>query len=132
MFERAKLTLDLCNLLRGANGEVTWAAMEAAAGKPLTEIRQTIINVRHYLERDEGIVFATVRGIGLRRLTDSEKVESATGFTRSIRRVAGRGVQRLNAVSDVTALSNSDQLALTIRKTVFDAVQRQASQDAGK
>lgn len=132
MFERAKITVDLCNLLRGANGDVTYAAIETVTGKPFDEVRQTVISARRYLERDEGIVFATIRGVGLRRLNDAEKVESATGFTRRIRRVAGRGIQRLNAVSEPAALSNSDQLALTIRKTVFEAVQRQASQDTGK
>jgi hypothetical protein len=132
MFDRHPLTNAICALLRGANGEIGYAAIEAATGKPLAELRQTLNSARTYLERDEGIVFVTVRGQGLRRLTDAEKVESASGFTRRIRRTAGKGVQRLNAVTAPDALSNADQLARTIRMTVFQAIQRESSQDAGK
>ena len=130
MFERAKLTVDLCDLLRGVNGEVAYARIEEVAGKPLTEIRQTLINVRRYLERDEGIVFETVRGFGLRRLTDAEKVESVAGFSRRIRRTAIRGVMRCDAVTAPEALSNEDQMRLTLRRTVFQAVQREVAEKA--
>lgn len=129
MFERAFLTVTLCDLLRSANGVVSYERITEAAGKPLDEIRQTLINVRRYLERDEGIVFETVRKEGLRRLTDSEKVSSATKFSRAIHRTAGKGVTRINAVSDFAALSNEDQLSATIRKTMFEAVKRETNAD---
>lgn len=129
MFERAYLTVTLCDLLRSANGVVSYERIIETAGKPLDEIRQTLTNVRRYLERDEGIVFETVRNEGLRRLTDSEKVSSATKFSRAIHRTAGKGVTRINAVSDFAALSNEDQLSATIRKTMFEAVKRETNAD---
>lgn len=129
MFERAFLTVTLCDLLRSANGVVSYERIIETAGKPLDEIRQTLTNVRRYLERDEGIVFETVRNEGLRRLTDSEKVSSATKFSRAIHRTAGKGVTRINAVSDFAALSNEDQLSATIRKTMFEAVKRETNAD---
>lgn len=132
MFERAQLTVTLCDLLRSANGTVSYDRITEAAGKPLEEIRPTLINVRRYLERDEGIVFETVRGEGLRRLTDAEKVASAAKFSRSIHRTAGRGVQRINAVSDFAALTNEEQLSATIRRTMFEAVKRETNIDKAK
>lgn len=129
MFDRSHLTEALCALLRGANGTVSYAAIVSAAGKPLDEIRGTLVNVRHYLERDEGIVFETVRREGLRRLTDSEKVSSAQKFSRKIHRTAVRGVSRIGAVSDFAALSNEDQMAATIRRTMFEAVRRETNVD---
>lgn len=129
MFERAHLTVTLCNLLRSANGTVSYATITAAAGKPLGEIRQTLVNVRRYLERDEGIVFETVKREGLRRLTDAEKVASAAKFSRAIHRTAGRGAARIGAVSDFAALSNEDQMTATIRRTMFEAVRRETNLD---
>ncbi len=129
MFDRSPLTLKLVDLLRSANGTVSYATICAAAGKPLAEIRQTLINVRRYLERDEGIVFETVRREGLRRLTDAEKVASAAKFSRSIHRTAGRGAARIGAVSDFASLSNEDQMAATLRRTMFEAVRRETSMD---
>ena len=132
MFERSALTLTLCDLLRATNGTLSWQAIEQATGRPLSDLRQTLRNVRLYLERDEGIVFETVRREGLRRLTDAEKVASAARFTRTIHRTAGRGAQRLDAVTDFASLSNADQLAATIRRTVFEAVRRETSLDKGE
>lgn len=125
MFERSPKTLTILDALRGCNRDISWSAIAQAAGEPLAEIRQTIINARRYLERDEGIVFETIRGFGLRRLTDAEKVESAKTFRRKIRRTAVRGVTRIDAVRDMGALSNADQLAATIQRTIFQAVQRE-------
>jgi hypothetical protein len=129
MWDRAALTNALCDMLRGANGDVSYAAIEEAVGRPLGEIRPTLHAARRYLERDEGIVFETIRGAGLRRLTDAEKVASAARFTRRIRRTAGAGMQRLNTVSDPSRLSNADQLAHTLRMTVFAAIQRESAMD---
>lgn len=126
MFERAKRTLKLAELFRGANGTLSYAAITEHMGQDLSELRHTITSVRRYLERDEGIVFECVRGEGYRRLTDSEKIESAATFQHKIRRTAVRGVMRIDAVTDPGALSNDDQLAASIRKTVFEAVQREA------
>lgn len=130
MFERSKTTEAICAALRGCNREITWAALEQVAGKPVDEIRQTVIHARRYLERDEGIVFVTVRGVGLRRLTDAEKIASSAGFSRKIHRTAGRGAMRIGAVSDMASLPNEDQLAATLRLAVFNAVQRETNMDA--
>ena len=128
-YQRSKLTEAICDLLRNANGPVSYKSICKVAGKPLEEIRQTLSNARRYLERDEGIVFATIKGEGLRRLSDSEKVQSAANFSRAIHRTAGRGLQRLDAVADVESLSNEDQMIATIRRTVFSAVKRETNLD---
>lgn len=128
MFERSEKTEKMCRLFRTTNGTLTYERIEKEFGEGLDALRQTILNVRRYLERDEGIVFATVRGVGYKRLSDSEKVESASSFQRKIRRTAVRGVMRIDAVHDFAGLSNEDQLLATVRKTVFEAVQREAAE----
>jgi hypothetical protein len=128
MFERTEKTLRLLALLRTANGTVTYERIEAEMGEPVSDLREAIRRACTYLERDEGIVYACVPKVGYKRLSDAEKVESSTGFARRIRRNAIRGVTRINAVSDFTRLSNEEQLAATLRRTVFEAVQREVGE----
>jgi hypothetical protein len=132
MFERSATTRQVCDALRSTNGDVSYARLCEVTGRGLDQLRPTIAAARRYLERDEGIVFATVRGEGLRRLTDPEKVESAKGFTRKIHRTAGRGITRIGTVSDFTALSNEDQMTATITQTVLQAVQRETRPPKGE
>lgn len=129
MFERSAKTTRLLTLFRSANGLLSYTAISQHMGEDLHALRPSIINVLRYLERDEGIVFACVRGEGYRRLTDAEKVQSAEGFSRKIRRTAVRGVTRIDAVQNWQALSNEDQLAATLRKAVFEAIQRETAGD---
>lgn len=130
MFKRSALTEQLCELLRQTNQDISYRRIEEEVGKPLSEVRGTLTNVRRYLERDEGIVFEAVWGHGLRRLTDSEKVESTKTFTRRIRRTAIRGVTRVNSVQEPDKLTNEEQLTATIQRTIFETVQREAGERA--
>ena len=128
MFERSPKTLQMLDLFRGTNDVLSYETITGTMGEDLDSLRSTMYNVRKYLERDEGIVFECVPRVGYRRLSDAEKVQSSGKFQRAIRRTAGRGVQRLDAVSDTAALSNADQLTATIRRAVFQAVQREAGE----
>lgn len=128
MFTRSKLTEQLCQLLRETNQDISYARIETETGKDLDKFRAALYNARRYLERDEGIVFAPVPGVGLRRLTDEEKLESSKTFNKTIRRTAIRGVTRVNAIQEPDKLTNADQLTLTIQRTIFEAVQRETGE----
>lgn len=77
IYERSARIAAICQLLRGANGTVAWDTIASAAGAPLGEIRSAITSARKALERDDGIVFETVWGTGLRRLSDTDIVRSS-------------------------------------------------------
>jgi hypothetical protein len=128
MFRRSQKTESLCRMFRETNGTISYDRIEAETGEKLADLRQTLTNVRKYLERDEGIVFDCVYGVGYKRLTDAEKVESTAKFSRRIRRSAVQGVQRVNTVSNFTGLSNEDQMTATLRRTVFETVQREVGE----
>lgn len=66
------------------------------------DVRQTsaLWAARKFLEREERIRFGTIRGRGLRRMTDSEVALSADGCTGRVRRAATREIIRLRAISD--------------------------------
>jgi len=122
MFERSQKTLRLLDLFRATNGTLSYDRIETETGESIADLRQTLANVRRYLERDEGIVFACVRKQGYRRLSDSEKIESARGFTRKIRRAAVAGETRLGTVSDLARLPPDEQLRHTLQARLFEAI----------
>lgn len=128
MWERSENTLKALDLLRSTNDTLTYKAIAKAFDQPFDDVRPTFVAARRMLERDEGIVFETVRKVGFRRLDDAEKVESSGKFRRTIRRNAVRGITRLDAVQEPTTLSNEDQLRLTIQRTVFQAIQRESAE----
>ena len=127
MFNRSPKTEKLLAIFRGTNDLLTYERIANEMGEPLDDLRQTIACVRLYLERDEGVVFLCERKVGYRRLTDAEKVESSATIQHKIRRTAVKGVMRINAVSDMAGLSNEQQMLAILRKTVFEAVQREAA-----
>lgn len=126
MPDRSPETLALCDLFRASNGLLSYERIEQETGKSIEEVRNLVLRVRTYLERDEGIVFETERGVGYRRLNDGEKVKSADGFRRRIRRSAIRGSTRLNAVTKPEELSKDEQMLAELRRRLFEEVQRQA------
>lgn len=128
MFDKSPRTARMIAFLKGVNGTASHAAISAHMGEETAALRSVVAVAIRVLERDEGIVFVNVRGEGYRRLTDAEKVESSKVFTARIRRSAGKGVARIGAVSDMSALSNADQLAATLRMAVFQAVQRETGE----
>ncbi len=56
--------------------------------------------------RDKGMVFQPVRGVGLKRLADTEIVQSGQAYITKIRRHARRGMRVLVSVQDFGALPN--------------------------
>lgn len=125
MFERAHTTETVIAILKAVNGEVEYKAIEAATGISLEKLRGPIAGARKVLERDHNIVFTAVRGFGLRRLSDGEKVRSTEAIKQRIRRASKRGLSRLNAVDNHDLLLPSDQALATINRVLFEAVRVQ-------
>ena len=126
MFEKSAATQSIFTILKGVNGEVSYEVIVAATGLPLDKLRGALTSARRALEREK-IVFATVRGVGLRRLGDGEKVRSTERIKASIRRSSKRGIRRLDAVDDVTALAGPDQISATINRTLFETIRSHTS-----
>ena len=101
---------------------VDYKAIEAQVSRPLAIIRGAIQTARLRLLRDDGMVFATVRSVGLMRCNDSAIVDGATADTVAIRRRAGRAVEKLTKVSDFAALTPARQLEHTTRMSVLGAI----------
>lgn len=131
MFVRLKPTLKLYDLLRGVNDEIAYTAITEHMDMDMAELRPLLYRVRRYMERDDGIVFETIRGLGLRRMDESEKVQSLTEFRRKIHVTAGRGIMRSATVYNPETLDNEEQMKLTIHRTIFESVRRSTNNDKG-
>lgn len=101
---------------------IPYAQIEAQVSRPITAIRGAIQTARRRLLRDDGMVFANVRGVGLMRCSDAAIVDGATADTVAIRRRASRAVEKLTKVADFSALPPARQLEHTTRMSVLGAI----------
>lgn len=101
---------------------VPYADLVAEVSRPLDEIRGAIATAVRRLLRDDGRVFTNVRTVGLKRCTDTQIVDAATGDTDAIRRRARRGVERLTKVVDYASLPPAHQVEHTARMSVLGAI----------
>jgi hypothetical protein len=125
MFQKSDLTQKTHDLLIGVNDEISYATLASHVGLATFDarLRSAVISARRSLEREHGIVFETVRGIGLRRLADADVVRSTSAIRQSINRKAKSGIRRLGAVRNFAALPLKEQGQATINQTIFAMVQ---------
>jgi hypothetical protein len=100
--------------------------MEVAGTRDLESIRPAIASARRIL-LNEKIVFQPIPKYGLRRLSDSEKVQSTERFKTVIRRAATRGIKRLDSVDKYELLSPADQMTARLNRMTFDMMRTQAA-----
>lgn len=87
-----------------------------------TRLNAAIASARRKLLHEENMVFGTIRGVGLKRLDDTEIVGTAAATTRKIRRAARKGVKTLSSVQDFSALSRAEQMRHSASLSIFGAV----------
>lgn len=71
---------------------------------------------------DNQMLFGAIRGVGLKRLTDTEIVSEATATTAAVRRKARRGAARLFLVNDFEGLSERDKSQHMARASILSSV----------
>lgn len=125
MFEQSANTKKLVELLRAVNGSIKYETIVGHIGQPLGKIYSALGSARDILQKEK-IVFAVERGVGLRRLNNSETMQSSEKFTKRIRNASKRGLKRLDAV-EFSQLSNVDQMTATINRTMFEAIKQHTS-----
>lgn len=70
--------------------------------------RHVLARAIEAVERDMGCLFATVRGVGVKRLASSEMPEHGLATLARVRRAANRGRKRIERIN-VNSLSPDDQ-----------------------
>jgi hypothetical protein len=115
--EDARL-LSQCLLKTGEGELLQYASLSKAIGKPVISVRGALQTARRHALREEGFVFGVVRGIGLKRLTDEEKVAATAAHRKYLRNKAGRAAKDLNTINHAL-LSTTMQLRATAEMSIF-------------
>jgi hypothetical protein len=110
----------------------TYAELADVLGFDVRSVRQSLYTAWNRLRADEGIVFTTIRGVGIMRLDDAAKVEALGGFIGKVHRVARRGravgntinLDALEPKSKTSALTGMSVLGTLAAFTTKRAVTR--------
>lgn len=123
-FTRSSDTRFIIQKLREVEiGEIiSYTILADAIAKGVSDLKGPMSSARRVLLREENMVFEAITGVGLRRLSDTQIVGTATRTARHIRRTARRAVQTLSAVSDFSKLDRNDQMRHSAAASVFGAV----------
>ena len=125
-FERSADTDAVMIALRGCNNEISYTDLARQAGMAVGRAKQVLSSARRALRSESGILFGTIRGEGLRRLTDTDKVKKPEAFKKRVFRGAGREIKDLATISNFEHLTKSNQHAVTTNRTVLNVLRQQA------
>lgn len=109
---------------------VTYEALEQHLGRPLPSIRSAINSARRAALADDGMVFETVRRVGLLRIEGARVIDAAQSNIETARRAAGRGLRKLSTV-DRDKLKPAERIGLDTKATVL-ALMKAAGKDASQ
>ena len=126
-FERSPDTEAVIVALRGCNNEISYRDLARQAALSLARTKQVLNSARRALRSEGGILFGVIRGEGLRRLTDSDKVKKPEAFKKRVFRGAGRELKDLGTIANFGALEKVEQHSCTINRTVLSVLRQQAN-----
>src|SRR5262249_13947925 len=130
-FQRNSDSDALRRVLRSVNNEISYEQMAKLSALSLEQAKKLQSQVRRSLVR-EGIVFETVFSVGLRRMTDSDKVRVPATFKRRVLRSANRTLKVLDTIAHPELLERAEQAQLQIDRTILNAIKQQAKMKASK
>ena len=115
------------DLLAQANigDTITFHQIADALDRPMDSSAYGAIHqAKILLEKEDGMVFGNIRGVGYKRLTDPEIIESFEVDRRRLRRWAQRAARRLTNVNDYSNLSPEHKITHQAGLGVLAAVAR--------
>lgn len=124
-FERSPDTDAVIIALRGCNDEISYKDLARQAGLTLMRTKSVLPSARRSIRAETGVLFGVVRGEGLRRLTDADKVKKPEAFKKRVVRGAGRELKDLGTIN-IEGLQKTDQHSVSINRTVLNAMRQQA------
>jgi len=93
---------------------ITYEEMTILIGKDVRLVRHTIATARRRLMREKGMVFASVVGVGVKRLSPDDTVGEAESITKRSRNANRKAMQTLDTVeyADLTGDKRNEYTAL--------------------
>lgn len=89
---------------------ISYAELSALVGRNVQDEGHGVLATARRMAEREEIVFGTVMGQGIRRLSDPEIVDTGDHAIARVRRAAKRGANTVTAVADFDALPNEKKI----------------------
>ena len=99
----------------------TYDRLSAAIGRDVHAVWGSVATAQRMAMREIGAVFSPVRGIGLKRLSNSEIAKLSEGTLMKVRRAVGREVRR-QALVDEMMLTNEEKISYSARLSMLGAL----------
>jgi hypothetical protein len=97
----------------------TYEEIEKASGVDPRKSQAALASARRIVLRDHGIVFVTVRKVGIKRATDSEIVDGSSSDLSRIRNTSRRALKKLGAVANFAELPADKQREFNVKSSTF-------------
>lgn len=116
----AELSIDTRVLVSVLNRVATGALLayetlsKAISRDVQGDSRAVLSSARRIVQRDYGIVFACVSGVGLKRLSSADVVDQSSRHIEKSHRCAHRGIKELSSV-DTSQLTNDQAVSFSAR-----------------
>ena len=125
----------LCGLLRALSVDtvLTYADASVAIDRDVQgQARYSLIRARDTVEKEDGIRFATVHNVGIKRLSASEVPAIGQHGIKHINRTAKRVVKRLGNLKSYNDMTGDDRLRVAAMRMVASHVAERTSRAAVK
>jgi hypothetical protein len=124
-FERSPDTDRIVKVLRGVNQEISYSDIAKQAQLSVLRTKQVLGSARRILRNSEKLMFGTVIGWGIKRLSDDDKVRKSGDNRKRLARTAGRALKELDTIQAFDRLPATDQLVVTTNRTIFTLSRQQ-------
>jgi hypothetical protein len=111
-------------------GIVTYAELDAMTMRKTQGKDRFVVSTAVRNSLRDGMVFAAVRNVGVKRLADTEIVSTAHETLPRIRRAARRASRKLTAVQNFDALPNDAKIQHNTFLSVFGAIAHLGTESA--
>jgi hypothetical protein len=132
-FQVSKETADLIKHLRTVEigNTATYADLSTIAyGDVQKRCRANLDSARRILQHEEQMLFGTITGVGLKRLSDLEVSQEGKAGIKKVRRVIKRTVKRLACVSDFDNLPNEAKVDHNSSLSILGAIDLFSKKDS--
>jgi len=103
-------------------GEIaTWQQLAELTGGSSDKVRASLITARHTLLKEKQMVFCSVRGVGYKRINDSEILQNEGMTSGRIKRAVKRSLKRLAVIKPDT-LEPQDKTTYAVTSATLGAL----------
>lgn len=106
---------------------ISYEDLSVIAGEQITGASSILQTAKRIVENESGYVLSVERGVGVRRLDDSQIVEDTHGARVKIARQSKRALKRLSGVKNFDALTEEQRRTHQAHAVIYAVISEKAS-----